>query len=113
MTGGERAPIRGYAKPVVLPEQLSLLRGPVTGIVELPAHLKWSGSRLYDLGSPGRIVDLYRTVINEAASPSDLYTFLNVAALTELWPSMWLPAQVRRAWEDRFAELRVRRHPAA
>ena len=102
-----------YAKPVVLPEKLSLLRGPVAGIVELPVHLQWSGNRRYDLDSPGRFVDLYRTVINEAASPTDLYEFLNEAALMRLWPSMWLPVSVRGAWEDHFPQLRVPRHPAA
>ncbi|HZM78099.1 MAG TPA: hypothetical protein VFC19_20455 [Candidatus Limnocylindrales bacterium] len=43
-----------YAKPIILPESLSSLRGPSTGMVRLPRHLKWSGSNRYDLDQPGR-----------------------------------------------------------
>jgi len=60
---------RGYAKPVVVPDRLDLLAGPTSGVVTLPRHLKWSGSPRYDLDQPGRIADMYRTVLNEAAAP--------------------------------------------
>jgi hypothetical protein len=33
---------RRYAKPVVVPDRLDLLRGPTVGIVRLPRHLDWS-----------------------------------------------------------------------
>ena len=97
---------RRYAKPIVLPERLALLTGPTGGVVRLPRHLKWSGNPRYDLDAPGRIVDLYRTVINEAATQQDLYAYLNEAALIALWRTMWLPTTIRRAWEDQFPELR-------
>lgn len=96
---------RHYAKPIVLPESLSSLRGPATGIVRLPRHLKWSGSSRYDLDQPGRIIDLYRTVINEAMSPADLATYLNEEVLLDLWGTIWLPPRVRAAWEQSFPEL--------
>jgi hypothetical protein len=104
MTEPAREP-RHYAKPIVLPESLSCLRGPSTGIVKLPRHLKWSGSNRYDLDQPGRIIDLYRTVINEAMTPEDLATFLNQGALLDLWGTIWLPPRIRAAWEQRFPEL--------
>ncbi|MGB2568320.1 hypothetical protein ACPFP2_07720 [Micromonospora citrea] len=104
---------RGYAKPVIVPEALELLRGPTAGVVVLPRHLKWSGNARYDLMQPGRIVDLYRTVLNEAASPVDLYAHLDRTTLVKLWPSMWLPAAVCRAWEARFPELRPAHRSAA
>ncbi|MFG1791928.1 hypothetical protein [Nocardia sp. NPDC049149] len=94
-----------YAKPVVIPENLHLLVGPVDGTVSLPHHLDWSGNAHYDLERPGRIVDLYRAVINEAASQADLHTYLNESVLKRLWSYIWLPAQTRRAWESRFPEL--------
>lgn len=96
---------RKYAKPVVAPENLHLLVGPVSGIVHLPGHLDWSGHAEYDLDRPGRIVDLYRAVINEAASPSDLHTYLNESVLKKLWSYIWLPAQTKLARESRFPEL--------
>jgi len=102
-----------FARPVAVPDDLALLRGPVTGVVELPGHLQWSGNARYDLDAPGRIVDLYRTVINEAARPADLHMYLNEAVLVRLWPDMWLPRATRSAWEDRFPRLRQLRPAAA
>ena len=98
--------MRRYAKPVVVAEDLTLLRGRTAGLVTLPRHLDWSGSADYDLDSPGRIVDLYRTVLIEATKPDDLHAFLDQAVLTRLWPSLWLPPELRRAWEERFPGLR-------
>lgn len=98
-------PDRKYSKPVVVPENLRLLKGPTSGIVHLPSHLDWSGNADYDLDRPGRIVDLYRAVINEAMSPSDLQAYLNQTVLKQLWSFIWLPVATRRAWEVRFPEL--------
>lgn len=96
---------RPYAKPVVVPEDLHMLIGPTGGGVMLPRHLKWSGNARYDLDMPGRIMDMYRTVINEAASVDDLNRYLNEAVLRSLWQTMWLPPPLRAAWEHRFPEL--------
>ena len=106
--------MRRYAKPIVVADDLALLHGATTGVVTLPRHLDWSGSADYDLDSPGRIVDLYRTVLIEATKPADLHAFLDRATLTQLWPSLWLPPELRRAWEERFPELpRTGSRPAA
>ncbi|WP_045879152.1 hypothetical protein [Pseudofrankia sp. DC12] len=94
-----------YRRPYAVAGSLELLRGPVSGVVRLPAHLDWSGHAEYDLDAPGRIVDLYRAVLVEAASPQDLYAFLNAAVLRRLWAVLWLPAQLRRAWELKFPVL--------
>jgi hypothetical protein len=68
-------------------------------------HLDWSGNAVYDLNAPGRIVDLYRAVLIEAASPQDLQEYLNAAVLRRLWALLWLPAQLRKAWEQKFPVL--------
>ena len=112
MTVAEK-PQRRYAKPVVVPVRLDLLGGPTTGVVHLPRHLKWSGNADYDLSEPGRIVDLYRAVINEAATPTDLHTYLDQGTLVRLWPMMWLPVAVREAWQARFPDLVDRRNTSA
>ena len=52
-------------------------------------------------------------LINEAATADDLSAYLDEATLLQLWPSMWLPAAVRQAWEERFPELAERRGAAA
>jgi len=99
------APTAGYRRPYAVPERLDLLRGPSSGTVRLPSHLDWSGNAVYDLDAPGRIVDLYRAVLIEAASPQDLYAYLNDGVLRRLWSLLWLPAQLRKAWEQRFPVL--------
>jgi hypothetical protein len=94
-------PAARYRRPYAVPENLDLLQGPSSGTVHLPAHLDWSGNAVYDLDAPGRIVDLYRAVLIEAASPQDLYA----AILRRLWALLWLPAQLRKAWEQKFPVL--------
>jgi hypothetical protein len=94
-----------YRRPYAVAESLDLLAGPASGTVRLPAHLDWSGHAEYDLDAPGRIVDLYRAVLIEAASPQDLYEYLDAGMLRRLWALLWLPAQLRRAWEQRFPVL--------
>jgi hypothetical protein len=74
-----------YQRPYAVPEALDLLRGPLSGTVHLPSHLDWSGNAVYDLDAPGRIVDLYRAVLIEAASPQDLYAYLDERVLRRLW----------------------------
>jgi hypothetical protein len=63
------------------------------------------GDAVYDLDAPGRVVDLYRAVLIEAAIPQDLYAYLDERVLRRLWALLWLPAQLRRAWEQRFPVL--------
>jgi hypothetical protein len=103
--GTGEAPAAHYRRPYTVAESLDLLRGPSSGTVHLPTHLDWSGHAVYDLDAPGRIVDLYRAVLIEAASPQDLYAYLNAATLRRLWALLWLPAQLRRAWEQKFPVL--------
>ena len=50
---------------------------------------------------------LYQIVLREAASPGDLDSYLDGDTLVALWPDLWLPRGVRRAWEDRHPVLRA------
>lgn len=99
------APPARYRRPYAVAESLDLLRGPSSGTVQLPTHLDWSGNAVYDLDAPGRIIDLYRAVLIEAATPQDLYAYLNAGTLRRLWAMLWLPTQLRRAWEQKFPVL--------
>jgi hypothetical protein len=98
--------VRRYAKPLVVATSLSALHGPSGGIVALPAHLDWSGSASYHLDDQARLVDYYRTVLIEATKPDDLHGYLDRTTLLRLWPTLWLPADLRSAWERHFPELR-------
>jgi hypothetical protein len=44
---------------------------PALFTVHLPSHLDWSGNSVYDLDAPGRVVDLYRAVLIEAAGHAE------------------------------------------
>jgi hypothetical protein len=95
----------GDRKAYVVAERLDDLRGPTGGTVSLPQHLDWSGNASYDLDKPTRLASMYRTVLNEASSVDDLRAWIDGQMLAKLWPTLWLPPQVRRLWESRFPEL--------
>jgi hypothetical protein len=71
----------------------------------LPSYLDWSGNAVYDLDAPCRVVDLYRAVLIEAASPQDLHAYLDERVPRRRRALLWLPAQLRRAWEQKFAVM--------
>ena len=83
--GSQGIPCSHYRRPYAVPERLDLLLGPSSGTVHLPSHLDWSGNAVYDLDAPGRVVDLYRAVLIEAATPQDLYVYLDEKVLGRLW----------------------------
>jgi hypothetical protein len=87
---------------------LADLHGPASGRVELPLRLFWSlpGHR-FDLDHPDTRRWYYETVLREASRPEDLTAHLDGATLVRLWPDLFLPKGVRRAWEERHPGLRV------
>ena len=89
-------------------DDLADLRGPVTGAVELPLRLFWSlpGHR-FDLDDPEMRRWYYQTVLREASRAEDLTAYLDGATLASLWPGLFLPKGVRRAWEERHPSLRA------
>ncbi|MFC0004067.1 hypothetical protein [Micromonospora siamensis] len=87
---------------------LGELRGPVSGVVELPHRLFWQPERRVDLDSPGLLPWMYETVLTEAVDPDELRDWLHGPTLTALWPDLYLPRGVRRAWEEHHAVLRAR-----
>jgi len=91
----------------VVAASLADLRGPTGGAVELPLRLYWSSpDRTFDLGTPHMLRSLYETVLVEASRPEDLTTYLDGDTLVALWPDLYLPKDVRHAWEERHAVLR-------
>ena len=109
------ADYRPYAdrKPYVLAENLAALDGPTEGVVTLPHHLDWSGHADYDLSRPARLASMYKAVLTEASTVDDLNTWLNTDLLLRLWPTLWLPPQLRSRWEEAFPELAATHSNAA
>jgi len=89
-------------------DDLADLRGPVTGSVELPLRLFWTlPDHRFDLDDPDMRRWYYQTVLREASRAEDLTTYLDGATLAGLWPGLFLPKGVRRAWEERHPSLRA------
>lgn len=87
---------------------LAALRGPAGGAVVLPLRLYWSPpGRSWDLGDPEMAAAMYEHVLGQAAREEELGAWLNAARLAELWPRLFLPKGVRRAWEERHPSLRA------
>jgi hypothetical protein len=92
----------------VVVASLAELQGPVEGTVELPLWLFWSApGHTFDLGDTEMRRWLYQTVLREASRPQDLTAYLDGDTLIALWPELFLPKGVRRAWEDRHPALRA------
>jgi hypothetical protein len=60
---------------------------------------------LQALATSGRMRSRSGSTCCRAASPQDLYAYLDERVLRRLWALLWLPAQLRRAWEQRFPVL--------
>jgi hypothetical protein len=93
---------------VIVVTDLSSLRGPSRGAVQLPLRLYWSGpSPVFDLSEPYLARWLYQIVLREASRPEDLTSYLDRDMLIALWPQLRLPRGVRQAWEERHPQLRA------
>jgi DNA invertase Pin-like site-specific DNA recombinase len=96
-------------RPVLVIDDLADLRGPVTGLVELPLRLFWSlPDHRFDLDEPDLRRWYYETVLREATRPADLAAYLDGESLISIWPELYLPKGVRRGWEERHPALRAR-----
>jgi DNA invertase Pin-like site-specific DNA recombinase len=94
-------------RPVLVIDDLGDLRGPVSGVVELPLRLFWSlPDHRFDLDDPDLRLWYYQTVLREASRPADLTAYLDSGTLVGLWPDLYLPKGVRRAWEEQHPALR-------
>jgi prevent-host-death family protein len=110
-----RAPYQARpGRAALVASSLAELRGPVHGVVELPLRLFWSApDRSFDLDRPSMLRALYEIVLQEASRPEDLTSYLNGNILPGVWPELFLPKGVRRAWEDQHPALRAARPSAA
>lgn len=95
-------------RPIVVPADLDTLRGPLEGVVQLPAHIDTSARAWYDLADRWGREMLYRIVILEGWRDEDFAAWLNRDALVDLWPEIHLPRPVRAKWEAAHPVLAAR-----
>ena len=103
-----RAPYQARpGRRAVVIDDLGELRGPTNGVVELPNRLFWQPDRHVNLDRPPLLAWMYETVLREAALVEELRTWLDGPTLIRLWPELFVPREVRRAWEERHPVLRA------
>jgi hypothetical protein len=87
-------------RPVAVSLDLAELRGSLTGMVRLPLQVYSSGAgprRVFDLADEAERIELYQIVLTDGRT-EDVCAYLNEHELRRLWPRLWLPPHVRRAW---------------
>jgi hypothetical protein len=90
--------------PYETPSSLHALRGPASGVIELPPAVHWGPKRLYNLGNPHDTVAAYQSLVREG-TPDIQEELLNAAVLRHAWPDLMLPQRCRHVWESRFPDL--------
>jgi hypothetical protein len=110
VTAARTAPRKAPARPgrrVLVAADLADLRGPAEGVAELPLRLFWSAAdRTFDLGDTDMLRSMYEKVLRAAIRADELTTYLNAGRLIAVWPDLFLPRDVRQAWEDQHPALR-------
>jgi hypothetical protein len=109
--GAQRS--RCALRPVVVAVSLAELRGPASGLVELPQRLFWSGERIFDLSDSEQLLSMYEAVFEAARTQADLAEYLNGETLARVWPQLGISSRARRAWEAAHPCLGVRLLPAS
>jgi len=95
-----------HLRQVAVPDSLDDLKGPGSGVVELPITLFWSRlDRKFNLDDRYQAIDMYLAVLDRG-TVDELASYLNGKLLVELWPDLHLTRAKRLPWQARFAELR-------
>ena len=88
-------------RPGVVAESLAALRGPDSGVVELPQRLcRSGGQRVFDMSDTDQVLDMYELLLEHARAQADLAEYANGELLARLWSEPFLPPRIRQSWED-------------
>ncbi len=92
---------RATAQVPAVPDDLDVADvEKVTGVVELPLHIRWSGpDRRYDLANRQQRARVYEQVLREG-NEDDIRRFIQADELIDLWDELVLPRNVRHAWAE-------------
>ncbi len=90
--------------PYHAPSSLEALRGPASGLLELPVTVYWGPGPVFDLDEVGQRRMAYRAIVRDG-TPEVQEALLNADLLRAVWPELVLPERCRQLWEDRFPVL--------
>ena len=87
-------------KPFFVPNQLpQLSTSSSLARVTLPKCVSWSGpQKTWDLADRTQRLLAYQLLLAEG-DPADISTFIDGALLIDLWSEMFLPEEIRSAWQ--------------
>ncbi len=105
MGTGTGSRVAGWSRPVFSVVALEQMRGPLSGLVSLPLSVHSSGAgpgEEFDFADPASRRAAYQIILT-SGDANDAAHLLNADELLRLWPSLWLPAHVRRAWESHLS----------
>lgn len=92
------------SRTVAIPARLAATTSEAGRVVQLPAHVRWSGpERTYDLSDPAQRRLVYEQVLSEG-TVADVERFVGLEDLLALWGDLVLPAHVREAWNRWFRD---------
>ena len=94
-------------KPYEVVESLDNLRGPASGMIELPLYVRAMSRefRQVDLDNADERIAAYNDILQEGTL-SDIVELVNTRLLIKDWLQQRLPRRVVDRWESRFSELR-------
>lgn len=92
--------------PYDTPRSLDALRGPASGMLDLPVTVYWGPPQGFDLQDPADLETAYQALVREGTT-TEQEAFLNERLLRRVWPGLMLPERCRRIWEERFPGLAV------
>jgi len=87
-------------KPFFVPNQLPQLSPSVSlARVTLPKHVNWSAPQeTWNLADRAERMLAYQLLLAEGG-PVDITTFVDGTLLIDLWAELFLPAEIRTAWQ--------------
>jgi len=102
--------VRGWytRRGITVAEDLDRLHGPTTGATSLPLAIEASHRTAYDFGDAHQRAEAYRVVLMEAVTQDDLVSWLDRDELVRVWPDLYLPRDIRAAWQARHPVLAAR-----
>jgi len=100
---GSRTPPQYDTWEVV--DDLDDLRGPESGVLEVPLAIHWGPGRRFNLDDSARRLTAYQTILREATTGAQLSQLLSRRLLIESWRELRLPPRLRAGWEQAHPEL--------
>lgn len=93
-------------KGFAIPNDLSELKGPARGVIELPHYTRTLPitARLINVEDDLERQGAYNDLLTDGLL-TDLQCLVNRELFIADWPTQLLPRVIAQAWEDRFDEL--------